>query len=192
MSWEQDPWLNPEFRMARKSQQRDWRSGRKRVLTIIGLTIGLYGIYLLVGGEFGFWRLQALEKREGRLAGEIASAQERVDLLKRDLDNIDETREREAREGFGFARSNEVIYEIQRADSAMGGAPGMEPDVAMPESDELGGAPVAPKASDRAGVSKSAGQAPAKKAVVKGKSGSSPKKPVPKTTKHPVTKKKAR
>jgi cell division protein FtsB len=192
MSWEQDPWLNPEFRMARKSQQRDWRSGRKRVLTIIGLTIGLYGIYLLVGGEFGLWRLQALEKREGRLAGEIASAQERVDLLKRDLGNINETREREAREGFGFARSNEVIYEIMPADSVTGGAPGMEPEGVAPGSDELGSAPVAPRTDDRAGVSKRVAAAPSKKAAVKGKSGSDPKKPVPKTTKHPVAKKKAR
>jgi cell division protein FtsB len=121
MSWEQDPWMNPEFRMARRSQQRDWRTGRKRVITILACTIVVYAVYLLVGGEFGIWRLHALQKEETRLTGEIAIAQERVDLLKRDLANIDETREREAREGFGMAKPNELIYEIGPADSVTSG-----------------------------------------------------------------------
>ncbi len=127
MSWEQDPWMNPEFRMARRSQQRDWRAGRKRVLTILACTIVVYAAYLLVGGEFGIWRLHALKQDEARLTGEIAIAQERVGLLKRDLANINETREREAREGFGMAKRNEVIYEIAPADSVVSGATGLQP-----------------------------------------------------------------
>jgi cell division protein FtsB len=129
MSWEQDPWMNPEFRMASRPPQRDWRAGRRRVLTILGCTIGAYAIYLLVGGEFGFWRLHSLQGQEVRLAGEIAVAQDRVDVLKQDLKNINETREREARLGFGFAKPNELIYEIVPADS-MGAAPETQPDPA--------------------------------------------------------------
>jgi cell division protein FtsB len=188
MNWEQDPWMNPEFRMARKSQQRDWRSGRKRILTILGFTIGIYAIYLIVGGEFGLWRLLALQKQEVRLAGEIAEAQGRVDLLKRDLQNIAETREREAREGFGMARSNEVIYEIVPRDSVLSGVPGGEPGAVMPGTGELRGAPSAPEADPRLGVSKS-GSLAAKKPVVKAKSVQGTKKPPAKATKqHPPKK----
>jgi cell division protein FtsB len=188
MNWEQDPWMNPEFRMARKSQQRDWRSGRKRILTILGITIGIYAIYLIVGGEFGLWRLLALQKQEVRLAGEIAEAQGRVDLLKRDLQNIAETREREAREGFGMARSNEVIYEIVPQDSALSGMPGGEPGAVISGTEQLGGVPAAPKPAPREEVSKSGSHA-AKKTPVKAKSVQGTNKPPAKATKqHPPKK----
>jgi len=117
MAYQHDPWSDPVVRNRRRSPRATWESGRRRILTILTMTVAIYGIYTLVGGELGLVRLMGMKKHAEKIEGEIAAAEERVAKLEWDVKNIETAREIQARTKFNMVRPNEFVYEVVEGDS---------------------------------------------------------------------------
>jgi cell division protein FtsB len=78
---------------------------------------GIFSVYALVGGPYGFIRYVTLKNRhvglsqeKRRLTGEILDLEREINRLKEDSLYI----EKVARERHGFARPNERVYKVTR------------------------------------------------------------------------------
>jgi cell division protein FtsB len=90
-------------------------------LWILAVCIVGYAAWGLIFGDHGIIHLRKLGAREAVLKREIAEARGRVDELKAEAANIDETRQTRARLNYDMARGDEIIYKTQSGDSGAAG-----------------------------------------------------------------------
>ena len=106
-----DPWRNPDFVRRRPPPvQRAWRSGRKRVFSVLLATAGLYAVWSLVAGQHGILEIWAQGRREAEVRAEIAETKERLAELDRKFEDIELAVEERARVEYGYTEPNELIF----------------------------------------------------------------------------------
>ena len=111
---------------------------------MVGVCVGMYGIWNLVGGQSGIFALRKQADRERKLAVEVAAAQAHVAKLEEESHDIERARQERARTVYGMAADDELIYQRVPVDSAgvpLGEAGGASGTGGSPGPSDVGRSP---------------------------------------------------